>query len=238
MASTARLLAFAAAALAAVAQAYPVAVEHAFGAAAPFAPRGTLEITPSAPRHKMVKFAPARVELAPNASAVGALLASDGFYRLRARSLGGAGPWASASLRACDLAMADFREDVAVSLSARGEVVALTFGNARAGGRGCAAALPEGAALEATATVSTDAVAQVIPVQAKVGKPPSGMGEVLTDAPAGRGGAEGGQAEPQKPKSFLAKYWHIILPLALLLLTTKEPEPESVKTTKAPAKAD
>ena len=75
-------------------------------AAAPFAPRGTLEITPSAPRHKMVKFAPARVELAPNASAVGALLASDGFYRLRARSLGGAGPWASASLRACDLALA------------------------------------------------------------------------------------------------------------------------------------
>ena len=30
----------------------------------------------------------------------------------------------------------------------------------------------------------------------------------------------------EKPKSFLMKYWHILLPLALLLLTTGEDPPK------------
>ena len=219
--------------------AFVVEVEHAMGATAPFHPRGVLEVSPTSPRHKMVKFVPASVAVTgANASALGGLLAADGFYRVRMRRGGSGGPWATASLRACDLAAAEFEEEVGVSLSAVGEVIALAFANGRAQGRGgCAGSLPEaGVELSSTATVTTDSVAQVIPVQAKVGKPPAGMGEVLTDAPKGRagGGGEGAAGEePRPPKGFMQKYWHILLPLALLLLTTKEPEPESVKTEKA-----
>ena len=46
----------------------------------------------------------------------------------------------------------------------------------------------------------------------------------------------GADEERPPPTSFFRKYWHIILPLALLLLTTGEPEP--TKVTKVADKSD
>ena len=46
----------------------------------------------------------------------------------------------------------------------------------------------------------------------------------------------GADEERPPPTSFFRKYWHIILPLALLLLTTGEPEP--TKVTKVAEKSD
>ena len=216
----------------AFAQAYEVTLEHAFGASAPFAYRNTLDVNPSSPKSKMLKFSPASVAVSEaDSSALTGLLSSDGFYRVRARS---GSSWVTASIRACDLARADFKEDLGVVLSARGDVVALNFNNLKATSRGCDATLPaEALEITSTATPQMDTVAQVIPVQAKVGKPPSGMGEILRDGPGerGPGGEVGPDGEKAPPKGILQKYWHILLPLALLLLTTKEPEPESVKKT-------
>ena len=224
-------------ALAACASALELQVEHAFGAGAPFSLRGSLlEVTPAAPKSKLVKVVPETLAIVgENATKLAALLAADGFYQIRARSPGCA--WATASIRACDLARAGYAEALSVSLSARGEVVALAFANGKASAGGCAdLVVPEGGVeLVSSAVPALDAVVQVVPVVTKAAKPPSGMGEVLRDGGAGGAGAGGGARDPDaKPKGLLARYWHVLLPLALVLLTTKEPE-EPAKKDKAPA---
>ena len=111
-----------------------------------------------------------------------------------------------------------------MALDARAiDVVALAYRNARLEGRCDAGAPGPDAALTSSAAPALDAVAQVIPVQAKVARPPSGFGSVLPrDGGARPGGAPRAPRAPtrsgrRRPRSS-AKYWHIILPLALLLL--------------------
>jgi hypothetical protein len=211
---------------------YPCEVQHAYGAAAAYAPRGVLAVDPERADHKKLEFAPmAHPLVGANATAFADLMKADGVYRLRIRRAG-ARAWASASIRACDLAASGFAEDLSVQLDARGDVVALALRNARLAG--CDAGAPaEDAALTSAAAPALDAVAQVIPVQAKVPRPPSGFGSVLPRDGGERLGAPGGAApagehkERPPPTSFFRKYWHVILPLALLLITTSEPQPKT-----------
>ena len=112
----ARALVAMAAAAVATAATYELEVQHAYGHAAPFAARGALEVAPGAPKHKMLKASPAEVEL--DASALAALLAADGLYRVRLRRAGGT--WVGGSIRACDLAAAELKEELGVTLNARG----------------------------------------------------------------------------------------------------------------------
>ena len=219
---------------------YKCDVEHALGAAAAYARRATLTVDPERANHNKLKFAPDKLPLiGANATAFADLAKADGVYRIRVRREG-ARAWASASIRACDLAASDYEEDLSVALDARGDVVALAYRNARLDG--CDASAPgSDAALTSSASPALDAVAQVIPVQAKVARPPSGFGSVLPrDGGARPGGATpgapGADEERPPPTSFFRKYWHIILPLALLLLTTGEPEP--TKVTKVAEKSD
>ena len=210
---------------------YKCDVEHAFGAAAAFARRATLTVDPERANHNKLKFAPDTMPLVgANATAFADLAKADGVYRIRVRREG-ARAWASASIRACDLAASNYEEDLSVALDARGDVVALAYRNARLDGCDAGAPGPEDA-LKSTAAPALDAVAQVIPVQAKVARPPSGFGSVLPRdggaRPGGAPGAPGADEERPPPTSFFRKYWHIILPLALLLLTTGEPEPTKV----------
>ena len=228
------------AAATAAAAPYKCDVEHAFGAAAAYARRATLTVDPDRANHNKLKFAPDKLPLiGANATTFAELAKADGVYRIRIRREG-AKKWASASIRACDLAASSYAEDLSVQLDARGDVVALAYRNARL--EGCDASAPgPDAALTSSASPALDAVAQVIPVQAKVARPPSGFGSVLPrDGGARPGGATpgapGADEERPPPTSFFRKYWHIILPLALLLLTTGEPEP--TKVTKVAEKSD
>ena len=211
---------------------YKCEVQHAMGAAAAFARRATLTVDPERANHNKLKFAPDKLPLiGANATNFAELAKADGVYRIRVRREG-AKKWASASIRACDLAASSYAEDLSVQLDARGDIVALAYRNARL--EGCDASAPgPDAALTSSAAPALDAVAQVIPVQAKVARPPSGFGSVLPrDGGARPGGATpgapGADEERPPPTSFFRKYWHIILPLALLLLTTGEPEPTKV----------
>ena len=226
--------------LAATAAAAPYAceVQHAFGAAAAYARRSTLTVDPERANHNKLKFAPDSMPLVgANATAFADLVKADGVYRIRVRREG-ARAWASASIRACDLAASNYEEDLSVALDARGDVVALAYRNARLDG--CGDAPGPDAALTSSAAPALDSIAQVIPVQAKVARPPSGFGSVLPRdggaRPGGAPGAPGADEERPPPTSFFRKYWHIILPLALLLLTTGEPEP--TKVTKVAEKSD
>ena len=217
---------------------YKCDVEHAYGAAAAYARRATLTVDPDRANHNKLKFAPDTLPLAgANATAFADLAKADGVYRIRVRREG-ARAWASASIRACDLAASGYAEDLSIQLDARGDVVALAYRNARLDG--CGDAPGPDAALTSSAAPALDSIAQVIPVQAKVARPPSGFGSVLPRdggaRPGGAPGAPGADEERPPPTSFFRKYWHIILPLALLLLTTGEPEP--TKVTKVAEKSD
>ena len=111
--------------LAATAAAAPYAcdVEHAFGAAAAYARRSTLSVDPERANHNKLKFAPDSMPLVgANATAFADLAKADGVYRIRIRREG-ARAWASASIRACDLAASGYEEDLSVALDARGDVV-------------------------------------------------------------------------------------------------------------------
>ena len=100
---------------------YKCDVEHAFGAAA-FARRSTLTVDPDRANHNKLKFAPDNLPLiGANATAFAELLKADGVYRIRVRREG-ARAWASASIRACDLAASNYEEDLSVALDARGDV--------------------------------------------------------------------------------------------------------------------
>ena len=152
---------------------YKCDVEHAYGAAAAYARRATLTVDPERANHNKLKFAPDSMPLVgANATAFADLVKADGVYRIRIRREG-ARAWASASIRACDLAASNYEEDLSVALAARGDVVALAYRNARLDGCDAGAPGPEDA-LKSTAAPALDAVSQVIPVQAKVARPPSG----------------------------------------------------------------
>ena len=112
--------------LAATAAAAPYAceIQHAFGAAAAYARRSTLTVDPERANHNKLKFAPDSMPLVgANATAFADLVKADGVYRIRVRREG-ARAWASASIRACDLAASGYEEDLSVQLDARGDVVA------------------------------------------------------------------------------------------------------------------
>ena len=110
---------------------YKCDVEHAFGDAAPYARRSTLTVDPERANHNKLKFAPDSMPLVgANATAFADLARADGVYRIRVRREG-ARAWASASIRACDLAASNYEEDLSVQLDARGDVVALAYRNAR-----------------------------------------------------------------------------------------------------------
>ena len=149
---------------------------------------------PERANHNKLKFAPDSLPLiGANATAFADLAKADGVYRIRVRREG-ARAWASASIRACDLAASGYEEDLSVALDARGDVVALAYRNARLEGCDAGAPGPEDA-LKSTAAPALDAVAQVIPVQAKVARPPSGSGSAPRD-----GGARPA-APPRAPRA-------------------------------------
>ena len=103
---------------------YACEVQHAFGAAAAFARRSTLTVDPDRANHNKLKFAPDKLPLiGANATTFAELAKADGVYRIRIRREG-AKKWASASIRACDLAASSYAEDLSVQLDARGDVVA------------------------------------------------------------------------------------------------------------------
>lgn len=133
-------------------------------------------------------------------------LIPDGYYRVR---VGGA----STSIRACELVALNMEESFELQLDAAANILSISYKNVPPTAD-CQA--PASLDLTSTATLSLDIIGQIIPVQVQ-GKPPPSFADALKED------------KPQGPvkKSFFARYWHIIIPIMLILLTAKAPEPES-----------
>lgn len=203
------------AALAACASASEIALEHALGEKDEFRPRGTITVSPTASRNKLVRVSPSSQTLSTEEVARLRQVAQErGTYRLRARL--GEGPWASTSVPICWLAAANFAESLEVQLDAGANVVSISYRNL-APSEVCA--VPDVVTLESSVVASLDIVAQAIPVQIAAVRPPAGFAE-----PPPRD-----ETQPERPvkKSFFARYWQIIVPVTLLFLTIKaEPPPQ------------
>ncbi|KAJ1456535.1 hypothetical protein M885DRAFT_517312 [Pelagophyceae sp. CCMP2097] len=212
-----------------------VALEHSFGGE--YAARGSVELTAGATKAKMAKVKGEVVLDGADGEAFQALILNGGFYRVRARADGEGARWVVAAVRACELQRAAFAEELALQLDASGNVVGLSFGGLQRTPKACSEAKALPLTFATTATAALDAVAQVIPVQTAVAKPPPGVGHAIRALGGERPEGDDSIPEDEKPnKSFLMRYWHIIVPVALLLLTSKDAPPDDKAATKAQKK--
>mmetsp|Transcript_2702 Transcript_2702/g.8489 ORF Transcript_2702/g.8489 Transcript_2702/m.8489 type:complete len:230 (-) Transcript_2702:1093-1782(-) len=197
-----------------------ISLEHSFDEAKSFEARGSMILTPSSSRNKLIRMESAQWEL--DAAAMGAIAAKDGFYVVRARL--GDGPWAMTSVPVCWLAAAGFVEQLEVALDPRGSVLSLAYRNLDAAAGPCTLESPP--VLESSVQASLDLVAQIIPVQVSASKPPVGFEAVARSSSSQSTGDEDQQG-PKPKQGFFARYWHIIIPVTLIFLTARtEPPPQ------------
>lgn len=222
------------------------AFEHSFGLDLPFEPRGTLDLVPISGTRSTLALSDDLTLSPGQRDAFAALLAADGLYRTRVRSrLGGGGDgdeWVVASMRACDLVKAGFKEELKVLLDAHPSHPAVASLDYRAPqthlsrAKDCraAGALPDTVRFSSSATAVSATPGQTLAVSptdgaaANGGAPPGVPPAMVQRAAAnGKDGAPG--AQPPQNKSFLMKYWYIILPAMILLMSpppAEEPRPD------------
>lgn len=179
-------------------------------------PRGQIEVAPFAPKSRMATATTFSLSK-DDAKELWDLCEKKGFYRIRAKDEKNI--YAATSVPACDLFALRFRETLELQLTAKAELLSLSYKN-----------LPSSAVtlnppaedlqFETSAAVALDVVGQIIPVQiAASRKPPAGV-DYSHDEPA-----IGDEQPKPEQKGFFQKYWHIIIPVLLIYLTAKSPEP-------------
>ena len=177
-------------------------------------------------------------------SAVDDMVASNSMYTVQVVD-DATGQAAMASVPGCDVRLANFREELELTLSEKGSLVSVTLIPLVSPlAPPCASLGPlaeaEGAVPEFQTTVSyeTSKPAMTVPLVLPKVKPPPGLklyprkpaaaagGEGAGGAGAGSNG-DGAFEEDDKPQnqSFLMKYWYIILPLMILQFVGGPKEP-------------
>jgi len=213
-------------------------LEHSLNEGASFSARGTLVITPGASRSKMAAIAGGPVRFAgENATQLVALCydQTKGAYRLRARAAGAPPdePWVSTSVEACDLFALGFAEDLEAHVDARVNLLSLSYKNLVAGITPPPRPSSREFELSSSASLALDVVAQIIPIQVQAAKPPAGAEVLLADAEHNRESGEPALGdENRKPKAkqgFFARYWHVIIPVTLIVLTAKGEPPAAAE---------
>jgi hypothetical protein len=184
-----------------------------------------------------------------------ALLETNGLYRLRVSSVASDSAsdstTAMTSIRACELVMASFKEEIklmidnsvllsSVNATVQPTVLSIAYGVPPSQFK---KSCPKEAAryksapvlkFQTAATVVRGEPGQALAVQpndgaAANGKPPPGVPNGLVHSlngggGGGGGGSGGGSGGPGQNQSFLRKYWYIVLPLMLMLLSPGPPD--------------
>ena len=203
-------------------------------------PRGRVQVTvnKAEPRHNKVELLDKRNLTSTELADFAVLVKDDLFYRVRLRRSDAPddGEWVMAPQKACTVHRANFREELKFHANRDGEVYALDY---RAPfspiSIACAAKpIPQTAAFNSFATLSLPTAGAQIPTGASQDRPPMYIAQMLREggykmpAPGGAGGGAGvpggAQGEPPKARQgFLRKYWYVILPLAIMSMSAKEP---------------
>ncbi|KDO25878.1 hypothetical protein SPRG_08820 [Saprolegnia parasitica CBS 223.65] len=197
---------------------YTLDLEHSIakdGAIGTFSPRGDVNID-FAPTKPTAIF-PSKLTLnEQQLSAFQKLVAQDGFYTIRARSEPGnpKSPFVVASVPACFLVKARFREDLAFHVNEVGHLISIEFRTPFVDTKTCSDVAKRNlkeATFYSTGAIfgATDGpeVPRIVITATKVAAPP-GVAPVRSE----------NDPEPEEQQSFFRKYWYIIVPLLIVLL--------------------
>lgn len=186
----------------------------------------------------------------PTEDDVFSLLRSGGWYKVKAVDVATGGA-VMTSVSPCELAKAEYRETIHLVLSSRADLVGLDYApqvSPLAAKRDCAELVPRGHGNVVTFTTtnvsySSGTPAMVVPVvlSSAMKIPPGGFKmlprDKNSDAPGvsdlGVEGADGAQGN----KSFMMKYWYIILPIFIISFMTSEDAPAEGQPATAAAAA-
>eukprot|EP00617_Octactis_speculum_P015688 CAMPEP_0185745644 /NCGR_PEP_ID=MMETSP1174-20130828/4046_1 /TAXON_ID=35687 /ORGANISM="Dictyocha speculum, Strain CCMP1381" /LENGTH=313 /DNA_ID=CAMNT_0028419801 /DNA_START=14 /DNA_END=955 /DNA_ORIENTATION=+ len=216
-------------------------LEHSITGGHEFSARGLIEVVTSPlTRQKSIRFSE-RLELTyEERHALADMQEIDGFYRIRMRSCTSPTcPYVMAAIRVCELIRSDFKEELKLLLDGNGNILSLEY-HAPASKRSPLSATPKPFKCSAVtlserilftsyASLMLSTPAQLIPLQPPAAQsPPPGMPGI----PGMMGGPGGGKdGKPQSPQGILRKYWYIVVPLVLILITSTGEPPEGTAGT-------
>ena len=210
-------------------------LEHIVDGSSSWSPRGSILMKPNSPRSKMaVVETPVSLKKEEAGALWSLCFEQKGYYRVRARREGST-VTSSTSIPACSLFIVRFRESLELQLTAKADLLSLSYRNLPSSVVSLAnVPKPENIDFETTASVALDVVGQIIPVQIAAKALPGLLPDDILEEGATIG--EDGQAQPPPKKSFIQQYWHIIIPIALIFLTAKgDPGPDPAAAKAPPA---
>jgi len=216
-------------------------LQHAFGAGA-WGPRGKLTLSVDMEQKKIsLKFDSPTYEFgAEELAAFKEQVGNDGFYRVRLRSSSEEEGWMVASIPACSLVASRFRENFRFHIDKNGSLLGLDY-LPQVNTKDCSTADLGAVKLLSKASASLPQDALSIPKNTVA---LTGAGQVTAakiasaTAAAANGEAppadeEEGEKEPEQ--SYIRKYWYILLPVALMIMSG--PAEEAAPAGAAPAGA-
>jgi len=205
-------------------------LEHSLTQGRGFSSRGTVVVeTSTTTRQRLLRLDEKLTLTDQERESVRELIETNGLYQVRLRSSASnsSSPYVLAALRICDLVKSGFKEEIKLLLDSTGAVLSLEY-RAPAGvfsaKRECSNpnSLPSTVAFSSAVAHLLPTPAQQISIQPPNTPPPPGMQGVKATNPDGTP-MQGEQKQP----GILRKYWYIILPLALMILTSgAEPPPQ------------
>eukprot|EP00566_Odontella_aurita_P015788 CAMPEP_0113529738 /NCGR_PEP_ID=MMETSP0015_2-20120614/2556_1 /TAXON_ID=2838 /ORGANISM="Odontella" /LENGTH=278 /DNA_ID=CAMNT_0000428393 /DNA_START=148 /DNA_END=984 /DNA_ORIENTATION=- /assembly_acc=CAM_ASM_000160 len=159
-------------------------------------------------------------------------------YSIRVVDESGGGSAAMASVPGCDLRRANFREEISLTLGHTGDLVSVSYtplvSPLAPSCRSLAAlsSVDSSTELKFTTTMKYETATSVmsVPLVLPQTRPPPGLSFYSRKdgtAPGSKTGMPGVDQDKPQNKSFLMRYWYIILPLAIMSLTGgEEPPPQ------------
>lgn len=208
-----------------VGESYVFQVEHSLAEAGGFVPRGEMVVKVQGGATEM-SLAGGNAIGAESRGALKELLSGNGFYRLRMRSASGAqdaagAPWVMASIPACDLHRAGYRDSITVTFDPAMRVIAIGYSAVVPyfAPPCSAAAIPDGEVALQTSVAKEDVYsAPALPVQMEAAAVPPGMENVK--------GIKKPGAEEKDGRSFLQRYWYIIAIAIFMMMPGAEDQPQ------------
>lgn len=165
------------------------------------------------------------------------LVSRDGFYRIRVRSIAGdrSSPFALASIKACQLQMARFTEQISFHLDANSHIASIEYSNPYLGE--CDETNMSRVRLPKKKSVKMrSSGVSLLPIEAH-SLPHIVKGNIFVKSSGidGKAGKKAEEAAKQSP-SFLRKYWYIFVPMGILFVLSNAVDPEALAEAQAKAK--
>eukprot|EP00939_MAST-03C_sp_MAST-3C-sp1_P005185 g5185.t1 len=158
------------------------------------------------------------------------LIESNGFYKIAVRSAedDSASPLIVTSIPACQLFLGGFKEKIVIRRNENGDIASLEYANPFFPGDCGAKRFARAAGKSKSGSIRIKSAGIVVSAEDAPQLPAIINGNLFIKGAEKLGKKDEGLAEEQKPKSIFARYWHIILPVGIMMLVSRlNPPPEA-----------